>query len=227
MQISIITLFPELFISVFASSIIKRAQESKKININIVDLRSFGLGVHKTVDDRPYGGGAGMILRVDVLEKAILDTKRGIKGEWVILLDPKGIPYHQKEAEKLSKLTHLILVCGHYEGFDERIRTIIDEEISIGDYVLTGGEIPAMVVVDSVARLIPGVLKKESATANESFTGDKRILEYPHYTRPALYKKKGIPKELLSGNPKIINEFRLNESLKLTKKRRPDILKEK
>ena len=193
----------------------------------MVNLRDFGQGKHRTVDDRPYGGGVGMVLRVDVLTQAIESTKKKSGREAVILLDPKGKQYKQEDVEFYSKYDHLILVCGHYEGFDERIRKIVDFELSIGDYILSGGEIPAMVVVESIARLIPGVFEKEEASYYESFSkiDGKRILEEPIYTRPAVYKGDSVPKELLSGDPKSISKYRKKEALNLTKKRRPNILK--
>ncbi len=226
MLISIITLFPEIFPQILGHSILKRAEEKGLVKFNLVNHREFGIGKHKVVDDRPYGGGAGMVLRVDVLEKAILSTKKGLKDEIVILLDPKGIPYTQQVAENLSKYAHIILVCGHYEGFDERIRNLVDLEISIGDYVLTGGEIPAMTIVDSVTRLVPGVLKDETATQFESHSksGDKRILEGPHYTRPEEYNGQKVPEILLSGDPKKVQKFRAEEARKITKSRRPELL---
>lgn len=221
MLITIITLFPDIFPPVFNSSILKRAQEKGKIQFELVDLRNFGIGSHKQVDDRPYGGGAGMILRVDVLQNAIDKVKkRGLKEE-VVLLDPKGEKYSQKRAHALSKLDHVILVCGHYEGVDERIRSVVDREISIGDYVLTGGEIPAMVIADSITRLIPGVLKKKEASIYESFSD--ALLEHPHYTRPGIYKGKKVPEILLSGDHKKIEEYRKNMATAQTLEKRPDL----
>lgn len=227
MHISIITLFPEIFPPILGHSILKRAQEKGLVEYHIVDHRKFGIGSHKVVDDRPYGGGAGMVLRADVMEKAINSAKKGIKGETVVLLDPKGTTYTQQVAESLSKKEHIILVCGHYEGFDERIRDLVDMEVSIGDYVLTGGEIPAMSIIDSVTRLIPGVLKDETATKFESHSEgvNGRILEGPHYTRPEEFNGVIVPKELLSGDPKIVENFRQEEAKKITKKRRPDLIK--
>ena len=225
MQISIITLFPQIFDSVFSYSIIKRAQNSGKITINIVDLRNFGLGRHKTVDDRPYGGGVGMILRVDVVARAIRATSMKGKRQAIVMLDPKGQVFKQKLAETFSKFDHLILLCGHYEGFDERIRGLVDYEISVGDYILSGGEIAAMVVTEATARLVPGVLKSEEASLNESFSkkDEKRLLEHPHYTRPRVFNGKKVPKVLLSGNFPKINEFREKKARELTRKRRPDL----
>jgi tRNA (guanine37-N1)-methyltransferase len=229
MQISIITLFPQIFNEIFSASIIKRAQNQKKLKINLLDLRNFGIGKHKIVDDKPYGAGIGMVLRADVLDKAIqaAKIKKNKKGkEAVILLDPKGQKYTQALAEKLSKLDHLILVCGHYEGFDERVREFADYEISIGDYILSGGESAAIVIVDSITRLIPGVLVKNDATVFESFSkvSGNRILEYPQYTRPRVYKGKKVPEVLLSGNFAKIEEYRKKEAEKITRKRRPDLI---
>lgn len=222
MRISIITLFPEMFSSVFNSSIIRRAQEDGLIFLNFVNLRDFGIGKHKTVDDTPYGGGVGMVLKVDVVHKALAATKIHKGVEKVVLLDPKGSVYKQETVEAFSGVDHFILICGHYEGFDERIRKFVDYEVSIGDYVLSGGEIAAMVVVDSVARLIPGVLKKDEASSIESFSkvADKRLLEYPQYTRPREYEGMVVPDVLVSGNQKAIDEFRISKAVELTKKRR-------
>lgn len=226
MKISIITLFPEIFEPILNHSILKRAQEKKLVSFKLINLRDFGIGLRKTVDDRPYGGGSGMVLRVDVLKKAIDRTKLNIKDEKVILLDPQGDVYKQKIAEDLSKLSHMILVCGHYEGFDERVRKYVDLEISIGDFVLTGGEVPAMVLVDSVTRLIPEVLKDENATITESHSeiSGKRILEGVHFTRPVEFEGKKIPEILLSGNFKKISEFRQKRAISKTQKKRPDLL---
>lgn len=226
MHIFVITLFPEMFQSVFEHSIPKRALNDGKVEIKFVNLRDFGIGRHKVVDDTPYGGGAGMVLRVDVLENAISQTRKNEGNEKVILLDPKGKKYSQVAAQEYSQLDQLILVCGRYEGFDERVRNFIDEEISIGDYILSGGEIPAMVIVDSVIRLLPGVLKKEDATQLESFSEieGKTLLESPVYTKPSVYKGLEVPKILKSGDKKLIDEYKKTESLKLTKARRPDIL---
>jgi tRNA (guanine37-N1)-methyltransferase len=228
LTISIITLFPEMFSGPFAHSIIKRAQEKNLVKINLVNLRQFGIGRHKIVDDKPYGGGRGMILRVDVIDRAINSTKLNIEREQVVLLDPKGKKYTQEITKELSSLSHLILICGHYEGIDERVRKLVDMEISIGDYILSGGEIAAMVVSDSVIRLVPGVLSSKEAVQIESFSklDNKKILEFPQYTRPAVYKKMQVPKVLLSGDPKKIDKYRLEEAAKLTKKRRPDLLAE-
>lgn len=227
MKFTVITLFPEMFEGVFNHSILKRAQREEKVVIEIVNLRDFGIGAHKTVDDKPYGGGVGMVLRVDVLESAIKSVKTE-KTDLVILLDPKGEVYKQSIVEKLSKLNHVVLICGHYEGYDERIRNFVDMEISIGDYVMSGGEIPAMVVVESVSRLIKGVLKHDEATSLESFSKNiktGRILEHAQHTRPAIYKGFEVPHILKSGNPKLIEEWKMKNAESLTKKRRPELLK--
>lgn len=215
MKISILTLFPQMFASPFAYSIIKRAEEKGLIEINLVDIRDFGIGKHRTVDDKPYGGGVGMILKVDVLKntiESVLNKNLNKNEQKIILLSAAGKTYNQKIAEDYSKFKHLILICGHYEGVDERIKKYIDEEISIGEYVLTGGEIPAMVITDSVFRLIEGVIKKE-ATQNESFS-NSMILEYPQYTRPQKFGNLKVPKILLSGNHAEIENWKKEKSLK-------------
>lgn len=237
MKIDILTLFPEMFKGPFDESIVKRAQEKSLVEIKIHNLRKWAKDKHKTVDNRPFGGGVGMIMRVDVIDRAISNLKSQIsnfKKTRTILLDPAGKPFNQKKAFELSKLDHLIFICGHYEGVDERIREhLVDEEISIGDYVLTGGELPAMVVIDTIVRLIPGVLEKQEATKNESFSdyddmihrSQGILLEFPQYTRPANFKGWQVPEILLSGNHKKIAAWRKKKSLEKTKKRRPDLLK--
>lgn len=237
MKISIITLFPEVFKPILNSSILDRAQKKGKISFELINLRDFGEGKHKVVDDRPYGGGAGMILRADILAKAVKEVRSHMSSGntvKVILTSAGGIPYKQSQAQKLSKLDHLILVCGHYEGVDQRfIDKYVSEEISIGDYVLTGGEIPAMVIVDTITRLIPGVLKKPEATNDESFsiyqlpTANYQLLEYPHFTRPEEFEEEKVPQVLVSGNHAEIAKWRLNKAIKKTKKIRPDLLREK
>jgi len=223
MKIDIITLFPKMFDGPFAESIIKRAQEKGLLKINIHNLRKWTKDKHKTVDDHSFGGGTGMVLMVEPVYKALKELKK--KESKVILLTPQGKVFKQEKAKKLSKEKHLIFICGHYEGADERIREkLVDEEISIGDYVLTGGELPAMVVIDTITRLIPGVLSKKEAKEIESFSF-KGLLEYPQYTRPANFKGWPVPEILLSGNHQKINEWREKKALEKTKKRRPDLLK--
>ena len=224
MKISIITLFPQMFKGAFDFSIVKRAIDNKLIEISFLNIRDFGIGKHKLVDDTPYGGGNGMVLRVDVLEKAISSAKikkLSNKEQKVVMLSAHGKKFDQKKAREYSKLKNLILVCGHYEGFDERIKNFIDEEISVGDFVITGGEIPAMLITDSVARLVEGVIKKDSSEF-ESFSP---YLEHPHYTKPQVYKKLKVPEILLSGNHKEINSWREKQSILVTSKLRPDLLK--
>lgn len=225
MKISIVTLFPEVFNPILNSSILKRAQQKGKVSFELINLRDFGEGKHKQVDDRPYGGGVGMVLRPDILAKAVQKVRSHIvSGNTikVILTSASGKPYKQAYAQKLSKLNHLILICGHYEGVDQRfIDKYVSEEISIGDYVLTGGEIPTMVIVDSIVRLIPGVLEKREATLNESFS--EGLLEHPQYTRPDVFERKKVPEVLLSGNHQQIAKWRKEESIKKTKKMRPDL----
>lgn len=226
MKISILTLFPEMFKGPFEHSIVKRAIDKKIVEIELVNIRDFGIGKHKIVDDKPYGGGLGMILRVDVLEKAIAkakDKRLNPQDQRVILLDPQGSTFKQKKAREFSKLDHLILVCGHYEAVDARLDNFVDEKISVGDFIVTGGEIPAMIITDSVIRLLKGSLK-ENVTNIESFSP---FLEYPQYTRPKVYKNYSVPNTLLLGNHRKINEWRKTAAIKQTKKLRPDLLGEK
>ncbi len=220
MKIDILTLFPDMFDGVFSESIIKRAIEDKKIEINIIDFRKYTNDPHNKVDDTPYGGGAGMVLTCQPIFDSIEDIRD--EDSTVIMLTPDGVPFKQSIAYDLSKKKHLILLCGHYEGFDERIKSICDMEISIGDYVLTGGEVPAMVIVDAVTRLIPGVIKEESHL-EDSFN-DKHLLDYPTYTKPYDFRGMRVPDVLISGDHKKIDEYRYEESLKKTKERRPDLL---
>jgi tRNA (guanine37-N1)-methyltransferase len=227
MKISILTLFPEMFTGPFDHSIIKRAKEKGLVEIAFINIRDFGIGTHKMVDDTPYGGGVGMVMRVDVLHKAIEKAKgKSDKGKVTktVLMSASGKPYKQQSAKAFSKLDHLILICGHYEGVDDRILKYIDEEISIGDYVLTGGELPAMVITDSVVRLLEGAIT-QGAVEDESFSNKQEILEYPHYTKPRDYDGEEVPEVLLSGNHKEIAKWRDDKSLEKTKKIRPDLIK--
>ncbi len=222
LKIDIVTIFPNMFEPFLNESIIKRAQDKKKVSIKVHDLRDFTKDKHRKVDDRPFGGGPGMV----ITPQPIFDAVKKIKGKKkakVILTSPSGRPLTQSLAKKLSKEKNLIILCGHYEGIDERVRQkIVDETISIGDYVLTGGELPAMVISDCVIRLVPGVLGKEESLLNESF--ENQLLEYPQYTRPADYKGMKVPPVLLSGNHKNIEAWRSQEAIKRTKKLRPDLL---
>jgi len=226
MKIDIITLFPGMFAGPFNDSIIKIAREKELVKIKIHNLRKWAKDSHNSVDDRPYGGGKGMVLMIEPIFEALksIAPKAKTHKTKTILLSPQGKQLTQKKVKELAKLDNLVLISGHYEGFDERIREyLIDEEISVGDYVLTGGELPAMTVVDAVVRLLPGVLDKE-ATEKESFS-KKDLLDYPQYTRPSDFKGWGVPKTLLSGNHAEINKWRKENSIKKTKKNRPDLLK--
>ncbi len=220
MKIDILTLFPQMFDGVFQESIIKRAIDDKKVEINLVNFRDYTIDSHNKVDDTPYGGGAGMVLSC----QPIFDCIRSLQDDdcKVIMLTPSGIPYKQKMAYDLSKEKHLILLCGHYEGFDERIKSICDMFISVGDYILTGGEIPAMVLVDSITRLIPGVINEQSHI-EDSFN-DNFLLDYPSYTKPRVYEGMEVPEVLISGDHKKIDEYRHQESLRITRENRPDLL---
>ncbi len=221
MKIDILTLFPSMFDGFLSNSIIKRAIDNKLVEINIVNFRDYSKDPHHKVDDTPYGGGAGMVLMVQPIYDAVIDLKT--KDSKVILLTPDGIPYNQKKAYELKKNKHLIIICGHYEGFDDRIRSVVDLEISMGDFVLTGGEIPAMALTDSVVRLIDGVIEEESHI-NDSFNPNTNLLDYPTYTKPREFQGMTVPEVLLNGNHKEIDEYRLNESIKKTRERRPDLL---
>lgn len=222
MKFDVLTLFPEMF-KPLQQSIIGKAVEKKLININLINIRDFSKDKHKKVDDTPYGGGAGMVIKPDVVYdayKSIQDKKAK-----VIYLTPQGKPLNQKIVENLSKEDHLILLCGHYEGIDQRILDkIVDEEISIGDYVLTGGEIPAMVLIDSVSRYVEGVIKSDSIQ-EESFSN--QLLEYPQYTRPEIFEGESVPEILLSGHHENIEKWRKEKSLEITKQKRPDLLRNK
>ena len=218
MKIDILSLFPEMFQGPFTESILKRARELGKIEIDIHNFRDYSLDPHKNVDDTPFGGGSGMVLCC----QPIFDCVNSLRKEdsLVIMMTPSGKTYNQELAYNLSNKKHLIIICGHYEGFDERIRSICDMEISIGDYVLTGGEIPCMVLVDSITRLLPGVIDDESS-ANESFNNN--LLDYPVYTKPRIYEGMEVPEILLSGDHKKINEYRHLEQIRKTKEIRPDL----
>ena len=219
MKIDILSIFPEMFDGFLNNSIIKRAIESNKVEIKIHNFRDYSKDKNKKVDDYPIGGGEGMVL----MPQPIFDCVEAIRKEdsYVILMSPQGSKFSEKKAFELVEKKHLILICGHYEGFDERIRTLADEEISIGDYILTGGELPSMVITDSVVRLIDGVIKKNSYS-NESFNDN--LLDYPVYTKPIDFRGMKVPDVLLSGHHAKINEYRKNEQIKRTRIRRPDLL---
>lgn len=208
-----------MFDGVFQESIIKRAIEEKQVEINIINFREYSTLNNHQVDDTPYGGGGGMVLRCEPIVSAIEDLKK--ENTKVYLMTPQGTPYKQQLATSMSKESHIILVCGHYEGFDERIKNFCDGEISIGDYVLTGGEIPAMVITDSIVRLLPGVIKKESFE-NDSFQDD--LLDYPTYTKPYDFRGMKVPEVLISGNHQKIQEWREQAKIENTKEKRRDLL---
>ncbi len=249
-KISIVTLFPEFIEQYAGFGIISRAIKRKLVDIRAVNLRGFAIDKRGTVDDRPYGGGLGMVLRPDVVIKAIqkLRGRAGVSGKTaaakktrVVLMTPQGKPFTQDIARKLAKHDHVVFVCGRYEGFDERVRKFVDEEISIGDYVLMGGELPALVISEALLRMVPGVLGKDDSAAAESFSAEKgkaAMLEYPQYTKPEVLevkvtdrngekkvKKISVPKVLLSGHHENVEKWRNEEALKRTQKRRPDLLK--
>ena len=217
--IDVLTLFPNMYDNFLTESIIKRALDSGKVQIRIHNIREYTVYSNNQVDDYPYGGGGGMVLMCDPIFRAIDALKK--ENTLVIMMTPSGKMFKEKIAYDLSKYQHIIILCGHYEGFDERIKSIVDLELSIGDYVLTGGELPSMVVMDSVIRLVDGVISKESLVS-ESF--DDNLLDYPNYTKPLEYRGMKVPEVLLSGHHKNIEEFRYNERLRLTRENRPDLL---
>ena len=220
MTFHILTLFAEMFEGIFSQSILKRAQDLKKIKIEIINIRDFAGDKHKTVDDKPYGGGRGMVMKVDVLVKAL----ESIDGKpFSILLSASGEKYTQKSARILSKKSQIVLICGHYEGTDARTEKFVDKTYSIGDFILTGGEIGAMAIVDSTTRLIPKVINPESLES-ESFAAKKNLLEYPQYTKPEEFRGQKVPKILLSGNHREIEKWRKIQALRRTRKNRPDLL---
>jgi tRNA (guanine37-N1)-methyltransferase len=225
MRFDILTLFPALFDSFLKESLIGKGLEKKSFEIRVIDMRDFTTDRHRTVDDRPFGGGPGMVLKPEPVASAIeFALKSGVSGgSRVILFSPAGTSLRQAKVEELARLDQLVLVCGRYEGVDARIKPLIDEEISVGDYVLTGGEVPAMAMVEAVARLLPGVLGKSESTDEETFSHG--LLEYPQYTRPRVFRGEEVPATLLSGDHAAIRRWRLRESLKLTVERRPDLLK--
>ena len=215
MKIDILTLFPDMFTGFLNESIIKRALDKELIEINLINFRDYTPDPHKKVDDTPFGGGPGMVLMIEPIYNALMDIKTD--ESHVILLSPSGVTFNQKKAKTLKNYKHLILICGHYEGFDDRIKSFIDEEISIGDFILTGGELPAMMISDAIIRLIPGVINKESLE-NESF--ETELLDYPVYTKPRSFKGFDVPEVLLSGDHKKIDEYRREEQIRLTEEKK-------
>ena len=219
MKIKVLTLFPNMFSGILTESILKRAIDNKVVEIEIIDMRTYSLDKHHHVDDTPCGGGAGMVMAVDVVARCIRANTSD--NSHIIMMTPQGERYSQKKAEELKKYDELVILCGHYEGFDERIRDFVDEEISIGDFVLTGGELPSMVITDSVVRLLDGVINNESHL-NDSFNNN--LLDYPVYTRPVSFRGMDVPAVLLSGHHENIRKYRLEQQIKRTRERRPDLL---
>ena len=235
MRVDVLTIFPRMFDGPLSESLMGRAQKKNIVSINICDIRSFTTDKHNTVDDRPFGGGPGMVFKPEPLYQALHAqgaARRVVTTPWptvttplVVYLSPQGKVFNQQYAQKLARYKHLILLCGHYEGIDERVMRWVHQEVSVGDYVLTGGEIPAMAVIDSVVRLVPGVVKEQKSIEQESFMLD--MLDYPHYTRPAVFKGVSVPKVLLSGNHERIEQWRQDQARKQTKIKRPELLKTK
>ncbi|MDY0291985.1 MAG: tRNA (guanosine(37)-N1)-methyltransferase TrmD [Desulfuromonadaceae bacterium] len=221
MQFAVLSLFPDMFVSPFAQSIIGKAVEKGLLGIETHQLRDYATGRHQVTDDTPYGGGDGMVMKPEPVWRGIDDMRHRYPGAHVVLVTPQGQMFNQSVAEHLAQKKALVFVCGRYEGFDERIRTYVDAEYSIGDYVLTGGELPAMVIMDAVARLVPGVLGNEGSARHDSHSDG--LLEFPHYTRPAEFRGEKVPEVLLSGNHAHIDKWRHNEQLKRTEERRPDL----
>ena len=224
LRFDIVSIFPGMFKSPFGDSIIQRAREEGLLDIRLHDLRDYSLNKHRKVDDTPFGGGVGMVMNIEPIDRAITAIKKEVPETRTILLSPGGQPFNQKKAWELSNLSSLTLICGRYEGIDERVRLhLVDEEISIGDYVLTGGETAAMVLVEAISRLIPGVLGDPDSIIEESFSSD--MLEYPQYTRPRDYQGLTVPEILVSGDHKKIRDWQRAEALKKTERVRPDLLK--
>jgi len=222
-RFDILSTFPDMFVSPFDASLLKKARERGLIDIRLHDIRDYATDRHRMTDDAPFGGGGGMVMKVEPIDRAISDLVPERDQAVVVLMTPQGEPFRHCIAEELSRRQRIVLLCGHYEGVDERVRQhLIDREISIGDYILTGGELPAMVLVDAVSRLVPGVLGNQTSAAADSFSTG--LLEYPHYTRPAEYRGWRVPEVLLSGNHRDIDSWRRRESLKRTLRRRPDLL---
>ncbi|MCD2136647.1 tRNA (guanosine(37)-N1)-methyltransferase TrmD [Salinicoccus halitifaciens] len=220
MNIHYLTLFPEMYEGVLNSSILKRAKDKGIVDYNLINFRDYSNSKHNKVDDYPYGGGAGMVLKPEPVFEAMDDLE--VDNARVILLCPQGAPFNQKMAEDLSTEEDIVFICGHYEGYDERIRTLVTDEVSIGDYVLTGGELASMTMTDAIVRLIPDVIGRQESHEQDSFSTG--LLEHPHYTRPREYRGMKVPEVLLSGDHRKIEEWRRDESLKRTRERRPDLL---
>jgi tRNA (guanine37-N1)-methyltransferase len=222
MQIDLLTLFPEFFASPLSQSMLQRAQALGAVTFRVINLRDYATDKHQVTDDRPFGGGPGMVMKIEPLVAAIRAARQEDSNTRVILLGPSGSRFDQAKAKELADYSHLLLICGHYEGVDARVHFYIDEELSIGDYILTGGEIPALIVADAVTRLLPGVLGGEGATEEESF--QEGLLEYPHYTRPRVFEGREVPQVLLEGDHQRIAQWRRHQALARTVRRRPDLL---
>ena len=225
MKIDVVTLFPEMFDSPLSHSIMKRAIDKDLLEVNKVNFRRFGSGKHQHVDDTPYGGGAGMLLKPEPIFQSMeeINHREPNTTKRIILMDPAGKPFDQNMAEEFSREEHLVFICGHYEGYDERIRSLVTDEVSLGDYVLTGGELAAMVMMDAAVRLIPGVLGNENSVKEETFEND--LLEYPQFTKPKNWEGKSPPEVLLSGDHAKIKGWRLSQSEAITRRQRPDLWK--
>jgi len=224
MKFDILTLFPGMFDSPFAESIVGKAVEKGLLTISAHNLRAWAEGRHQVTDDAPYGGGDGMVMKVEPVARALADLRRAAPGSKVLMMTPQGRRFDQRAANKLAHEPGLVFVCGRYEGIDERIRSLVDAEYSVGDYVLTGGELPAMIMIDAIARLVPGVLGCSASAAHDSFSDG--LLEYPQYTRPAEFAGQRVPEVLLSGNHAAIARWRRTEQLRRTLQRRPDLLEQ-
>jgi len=223
MKCEVLTLFPDILTAYLNESILKRARENKLLDVSLVNIRDFTSDVHRTVDDYPFGGGAGMVFKPEPIFRAMDHLNEDGEARKVILLSPQGVPFDQKKAESFSRETkRLTFICGRYEGIDERVKNLVDEEVSIGDYVMTGGELAALVIIDAVTRLIPGAVGDEQSVVDESFSSG--LLEYPQYTRPREFRGMKVPDVLLSGNHEEIRQWRRKQSLRTTMKVRPDLL---
>ena len=223
LEFEILTLFPRMCSGYLAESILGKAQESGLLAVKVVDVRDHAAGKHKVTDDAPYGGGAGMVMKPEPLTEAIEAARGRLPGASVILMSPRGVRLDQQVAREVAEGGRAILVCGRYEGIDERVRAVVDREVSLGDFVLTGGELAALAVVDAAARFIPGVLGNASSAGQESFSGEGGLLEHPHYTRPPAYRGMQVPEVLLSGDHRRIERWRRREALRATRERRPDL----
>lgn len=222
MQIDLVTLFPEFFHGALSQSLLKRAQSKGKVQFHLHNLRDFTEGRHRTADEKPFGGGAGMVLKAEPIFRCVETLLKKEPGGFVILLSPRGRPLTQDGVKRLARKRHLILICGHYEGVDERVSDLVDQEISVGDFVTMGGEAPALCLVEAVSRLLPGVLGNSESLKEESFSNTH--LEFPHYTRPRLFRGRAVPSVLLSGDHRAIEAWRKAEALRVTLRNRPDLL---